>query len=145
MMGTIEVGEALKGVTEVLTASEDFSMMGTTPYDELARGLTSGQATSGAAFGRHVAEAIIERGKYGESNSRTWSAIKLDVDYDRLVAKVDRLAKALTDALETEPEAVRAAAKDTQMFSIMATDAPHYGDYHQRDLIDVCRALDRRV
>ena len=92
-----------------------------------------------------MAEAIIERGKGGEYNSRTWSAIKLDVDYDRLVAKVDRLAKALTDALETEPQAVRTAAGDTRMLSIMAEYAPHYGDYHQRDLIDFCRALDRRV
>jgi hypothetical protein len=145
MMGTIEVGEALKGVTEVLTASEDFSMMGATPYDELARGLSTGEATDGEAFGRHVAKTIITRGRFGESNSRTWSAIKLDVKYDRLVANVDRLAKALLDALETEPHAVLAAARDTHMFSIMATYAPHYGDYHQRDLIEFCQTLKRRV
>lgn len=145
MMATIEVGEALKGTTEVLTGSEDFGMLGSTPYDELASTLASGKATTGEAFGRVAAEAIIERGKGGAYNSRTWSALRLNADYDRLVAKVDRLAQALTDALKTEPTAVHAACADTAMFALMAEYAPHYGDYHQRDLVDLCRALKRRV
>jgi hypothetical protein len=145
MMATIEAGEALKGTTEVLTGTEDFGMMGSTPYDELAATLATGKATTGEAFGRTVAEAIIQRGKGGEYNSRTWSALRLDADYDRLVARVDRLAQALLDALKTEPEAVRAAAADTPMFAIMAQYAEHYGDFHQRDLIDLCRSLRRHV
>lgn len=145
MMATIEAGEALKGVTAVMTGSEDFSMMGSTPYDELAGALASGKHADGEAFGRFATEAIIQRGKGGAYNSRTWSAIRLNQDYDRLVADVDKLAKALMDAMKTEPEAVRAAAKDTKMFALMAEYAPHYGDYYQRDLIDFCRALKRHV
>jgi hypothetical protein len=144
MMASIEVGEALKGTVAVLAASEDFCMMGSMPYDDLA-GALAARPMTGEAFGRHVATALIKHGKGGQYNSRTFSALALDVRYDRLVAKVDRLSTALLKALATEPEAVKAACLDTRMFALMAEYAPHYGDYHQRDLVDLCRALERRV
>jgi hypothetical protein len=141
MMMTIEVAEALKGVTAVLTGSEDFAMMGAAPWDDIARPLAEGKARTGEAFGAHVAESIVVRGRWGDLNSRTWSALRLDAGFDRLVRDVDRLAGALLDGLKTEPDAIRGAARRLPMFAIMGQYAAHYGDYHQRDLVGFCRAL----
>lgn len=141
MMGTIETGEALKGVAAVLTASEDLAMMGATPWDEVVAPLAEGKATDGAAFGAHLAEAIVVRGRWGDLNSRTWSALRLDAGWDRLVRDVDRLAGALLDALQAEPQAVRDVARAMPPFALMKKYEPHYGDFHQRDLVGFCRLL----
>lgn len=145
MMSAIEVGEALKGTVAVMTGSEDFSMGSSMPYDDVAQALTQGRTPTGEAFAKHLTRSVIEKGKHGERGSRQWSAIALDVRFDRLTRKVDRLSTALLKAMATEPEAVRQAAADTRMFAIMASYKEHYGDYYQRDLIDFCQALRKHV
>ena len=141
MLGTIEAGEALKGVTKVLVASEDFAMMGAAPWDDVVTPLAQGTITDGEGFGKHVAEAIVVRGKWGDHNTRTMSALRLDARWDKLVRDVDRLAGALLDALKADPAPVRAAAQGLPMFALMAQYQAHYGDYHQRDLVGFCRKL----
>lgn len=145
MMATIEVGEAIKGTAKVFTGSEDFSMGGSVPWSEVAGTLANGKNTTGKAFGSYLSEAVVQRGNWGARGSRTWSAISLDENYDRLVSKVDRLAELLIKQLKTDAGPVKKAAAETRMFAIMQEYASHYGDFYQRDLIDFCQALRRNT
>lgn len=145
MMASIEVGEALKGTVSVMTGSEDFSMGGSIPWDEVARGLGSGRFDGDEAYAERLTKLTIEKGNWGAKGSRQWSAIALDNRFDRLVKSTDRLATALLRAMKAEPAAVRRAAADTRMFAIMAEYAEHYGDFYQRDLVEFCQALRKRV
>lgn len=137
MMATIEVGEAIKGIAKVYTGSEDFAMGGSRHWAEIAGSLARGESSSSNAFGHAVAAAIVR----DPGGSRTWSAIRLDANWDALVRRVDRMAKLLIAELKTNPGPIRAAASQTRQFSLMAEYREHYGDFFQRDLVDFCQAL----
>lgn len=145
MMATIEVGEALKGTTEILTGCEDFSFGGSTPYAEVAKALTEGRTLEGEAYAKHLVEATVRRGLWGDKGTRQWSAIRLNGAFDDLVRKVDRLAQALRRALPKERVAIQKAFAELPMFGAMAAYREHYGDFGQRDLMGLARALASKV
>ncbi|MEB3329230.1 MAG: clostripain-related cysteine peptidase [Candidatus Sericytochromatia bacterium] len=145
MMASIEVGEALKGTVACYTGSEDYAMTGSVPYDELASALLKEDGADGEAFARRVPDAVVHRGRWGDKGSLTWSAIALDQRHDHLVKQVNRLAKALRRALPRERAAIAAAVRATEPFALAAKFQAKYGDPHQRDLIQLCQALERRV
>lgn len=141
MMASIEVGEALKGTVKAFAASEDFSFGGSIPWQPILAQMPAG--ANGEVFLRALVDKTIRQGNHGAQGSQTWSAIRLNRDFDVLVAKVDRLADALLRRMKTAPAEVSAAAKATHMFASMAEYASHYGDYYQRDLIEFCQILQR--
>lgn len=142
MMATIEVGEALKGVTKAFAGSEDFSFGGSTPWSKILAETAAAPQVNGEAFLRSLATKVIQQGNYGPGQgSQTWSAIRLNHDFDVLVGLVDRLADALLRRIKTAPREIRALAEQTQMFASMAEYASHYGDYYQRDLTEFCLLL----
>ncbi|MDB5100487.1 MAG: peptidase clostripain [Cyanobacteria bacterium RYN_339] len=144
MMASIEVGEAIKGVAEVYSGSEDFSLGDSTPYGRMVSEVQAGRATDGASYGRAMVDAVVHHGNYGADNgSRTWSAIKLDRGFDQLVKDTDRLAGSLVAAMPREGAAIKQAVKATHNFAIMAKWEKEYGDYNQRDLVELCQLLQR--
>jgi hypothetical protein len=145
MMASIEVGEALKGTVAVMSGSEDFSMGGSMPWDEIAGALAAGRTPDEERYAKFLTSSVIAKGKWGDRGSKTWSAIALDQRFDKLTRSVDRLSTALIKAMATEPDAIKKAAADTRIFAIMASYKEHYGDYYQRDLVEFCETLDKNV
>ncbi len=140
MMATIEVADALKSVTQVLSASEDFSFGGSTPWEYI---LDQHHSTQNMERLIHdTVQTPFTRGAFAKQDlSQTWSAIRLNQDFERLVKSVDRLAKALIVAMPTESQSIRQATKATSMFAAMQRWSADYGDYYQRDLVDFCEQL----
>lgn len=140
MMATIEVADALKGVTQVLSASEDFSFGGSTPWEYILA-----SHTAQPHMPRLIQDTVktpFTRGAFAQQDvSQTWSAIQLNQDFEQLVKEVDRLAKALIQALPTESASIQRAVQGTSMFASMQKWSDHYGDYYQRDLVDFCQQL----
>lgn len=140
MMATIEVGDALKGIAQVFSGSEDFSFGGSTPWEHILA-----QQTAQPNFARLIDDTVktpFTRGAFAKEDlSQTWSAIRLNQDFENLVKAVDRLSQALIQAMPAESASIRQAVKSTRMFSSMQKWFDHYGDYNQRDLIDLCQQL----
>lgn len=140
MMATIEVADALKGVTQVLSASEDFSFGGSTPWEYILAAHTTQPNMSRLI--QDTVKTPFTRGAFAQQEvSQTWSAIQLNQDFEQLVKGVDRLSKALIQALPTESASIQRAVQGTSMFASMQKWSDHYGDYYQRDLVDFCQQL----
>lgn len=140
MMATIEVGEALKGVTATFSASEDFSFGGSTPWEHIFAQQAQGQNIPQLL--QDTVKSPFSHGAFAqEPISQTWSAVALNQDFEQLVKAMDLLARALIKALPAERQAIRQAAAQTRMFASMQKWSDHYADFHQRDIVDFCEQL----
>lgn len=142
MMASIEVGESIKGIAKSYSGSEDFGMGASFPWSRIFNNLVQNNKISdGEEVLKESVNDVINHGNYGDKGSQTWSAIRLDHNFDVLVSKVDKLSEYLIKRLKVAPNEIKTAAKQTQMFSIMQKYAVHYGDFYQRDLIEFCELL----
>lgn len=142
MMASIEVGESIKGIAKSYSGSEDFGMGASFPWSQIFNNLVqNNKITSGEEVLKESVNDVINHGNYGDKGSQTWSAIRLDHNFDVLVNKVDKLADYLIKRMMVAPNEIKTAAKQTHMFSIMQKYTVHYGDFYQRDLIEFCELL----
>lgn len=138
MMLTIEVGEALKGVTAVLSGSQDYSLTASIPWQHL---LQQGVPSQGESWAKQIVSTTIHQGTHGAQGTRSLGAIRLNRDFDSLIGQVDRLAQALRRRLRVAPAEIMQAARTTPNFSVMRDYEDQFGDFYQRDLGVFCRQL----
>jgi hypothetical protein len=145
LMATIEVGEAVKGVTETMIGAEDITVT-PIPWDRITAAAQTPAQREPERFCRLVLDSVQTYRKRPTIETMAFSALRLNADWEILIARIDRLSEALIDALKSEPEAVGRAVLATPRLSLMDETHPYYvGDYYQRDLVAFCQTLQQHV
>lgn len=146
MMASVEVGESIKGIAKSFAGSEDFGMGQSFPWNLIFNNLVqNNKISNGEEVLKESVYDVINHGNYGDKGSRTWSAIRLDNNFNDLVKKIDRLSDYLIKRMKVAPNEIINSAKQTHMFSLMQKYSVHYGDFHQRDIIEFCELLQKNT
>lgn len=130
MMASLEVQAIFRPHARAFVGSQDYVGWDGFEYGEILAALTADPRMDAEDLARVMAESM------SQGDSRTVSAVALDLSFDRLVGAVDTLGGALADAHAEHGPSMKAAWIASQHFS---------GDMVQRDLYDLALELEARV